>query len=63
MLVFPEGEASGKPVKELMDTWTKKTGYPVLTITGEHHQHEAHGNNKVAAFHVCITESDLVSDR
>jgi puromycin-sensitive aminopeptidase len=26
-------EASGKPVKELMDHWTKQDGYPVVTIT------------------------------
>ena len=26
-------EASNKPVKEIMDTWTKQTGFPVLTIT------------------------------
>lgn len=26
------GEASGKPVKELMDTWTKITGYPVVSV-------------------------------
>ena len=26
------GEASGKPVKEMMDTWTKQGGYPVLSV-------------------------------
>lgn len=26
-------EASGKPVKEVMDTWTSQMGYPVLTVT------------------------------
>ncbi|NIO11473.1 MAG: M1 family peptidase [Deltaproteobacteria bacterium] len=26
------GEASGKPVKEIMDTWTKQGGYPVLSV-------------------------------
>jgi len=45
------GDASGKPVKELMDTWTKKTGYPVLTITNEHHHHEAHGHGHHAGKH------------
>ncbi len=25
-------EASGKPVKEMMDTWTKQGGYPVLSV-------------------------------
>ncbi len=28
------GEASGKPVKAIMDTWTKQGGYPVLTVEG-----------------------------
>ena len=26
------GKASGKPVKEMMDTWTKQGGYPVLSV-------------------------------
>lgn len=26
------GEASGKPVKAIMDTWTKQDGYPILTV-------------------------------
>nr|DBA28881.1 TPA: hypothetical protein GDO54_009169 [Pyxicephalus adspersus] len=26
-------EASGKPVKEVMDTWTRQMGYPVLTVS------------------------------
>lgn len=37
------GEASGKPVKELMDTWTKITGYPVVVVKEAgivgHHRH------------------------
>ncbi|XP_060042237.1 glutamyl aminopeptidase isoform X2 [Erinaceus europaeus] len=28
-------EASGLPVKEVMDTWTKQMGYPVLSVTGQ----------------------------
>uniref|UniRef100_A0A7S4IIB0 Aminopeptidase n=1 Tax=Vannella robusta TaxID=1487602 RepID=A0A7S4IIB0_9EUKA len=27
------GNASKKPVKEMMDTWTKQMGYPVITVT------------------------------
>ena len=26
-------EVSGEPVRELMDSWTKQKGYPVLTAT------------------------------
>ena len=26
-------EESGKPVKEIMDTWTKQSGYPVLSVS------------------------------
>lgn len=26
-------EASGKPVKKIMDTWTKQTGYPLIQMT------------------------------
>lgn len=26
-------EASGKPVKEVMSTWTKQMGYPLITVT------------------------------
>ena len=26
-------EISGEPVRELMDSWTKQKGYPVLTAT------------------------------
>ena len=26
------GEESGRPVKRVMDTWTKQTGYPLLTV-------------------------------
>ncbi|MDE2803258.1 MAG: M1 family metallopeptidase [Chloroflexota bacterium] len=29
-------EASGKPVKALMDTWTGQMGYPVLTVESRH---------------------------
>jgi len=29
------GESSGQPVKEIMDTWTKQGGYPVLSVEGE----------------------------
>jgi puromycin-sensitive aminopeptidase len=25
-------EVSGEPVEELMDSWTKQKGYPVLTV-------------------------------
>ncbi len=28
------GEASGKPVKTMMDSWTKQVGYPVLSVEG-----------------------------
>jgi len=28
-------EASGKPVKEMMDTWTKQSGYPLLSLEEE----------------------------
>jgi len=27
-------DASGKPVKKIMDSWTKQTGYPLVTLTG-----------------------------
>eukprot|EP00850_Spirogloea_muscicola_P007713 SM000039S14543 [mRNA] locus=s39:838687:844494:+ [translate_table: standard] len=27
-------EASGKPVKEMMDSWTAQMGYPLITVTG-----------------------------
>lgn len=37
-------ESSGKPVKEFMDNWTKKTGYPVLDLDqdkdGKIHAHQ-----------------------
>ena len=26
------GEASGKPVADVMSTWTQQLGYPVLTV-------------------------------
>ena len=26
------GEASGKPVQEIMSTWTKQMGFPVLKV-------------------------------
>ncbi|XP_075056741.1 glutamyl aminopeptidase [Mixophyes fleayi] len=29
------GQASGKPVKEVMDTWTRQMGYPVLNVESE----------------------------
>lgn len=38
MFISPEdlweslGVASGKPVGEVMSTWTKQQGYPVLTV-------------------------------
>ena len=30
------GEASGKPVAEIMDTWVHQTGYPVLDVEAAH---------------------------
>ena len=30
-----EKGSGGKPVKSVMDTWTKKMGYPVLTVSSE----------------------------
>ncbi len=30
------GEASGKPVAEIMDTWVQQTGYPVLDVEAAH---------------------------
>ena len=29
------GEVSGKPVKKMMDTWTKQTGYPIVSVTAK----------------------------
>ncbi|XP_044537581.1 glutamyl aminopeptidase [Gracilinanus agilis] len=29
-------QASGKPVKEVMDTWTRQMGYPVLSVQANH---------------------------
>ena len=34
------GEASGRDVQNVMDIWTKKVGYPVVTVT----EHEASGS-------------------
>lgn len=31
-------DASGKPVKTIMDTWTKQPGYPLITLTREGHK-------------------------
>ena len=27
------GEASGKPIEEIMSTWTKQMGFPVISVT------------------------------
>ncbi|TSC74575.1 MAG: puromycin-sensitive aminopeptidase [Parcubacteria group bacterium Gr01-1014_44] len=29
------GEASGQPVREIMDTWTKQPGYPLITVAAD----------------------------
>ena len=43
-------EASGQPVKEMMDTWTKQPGYPVVTLectsTSTLHQSRFFGSGK-----------------
>jgi len=39
-------ESSGKPIKEIMDTWTKQPGYPVIdgsSVTYEHNRFLASG--------------------
>jgi puromycin-sensitive aminopeptidase len=33
-------QVSGKPVKEIMDTWTKQPGYPVIEVRQEVHRDE-----------------------
>ncbi len=35
-------DESGKPVKQIMDTWTKQTGYPVLSVERKQEELELH---------------------
>ncbi|MDE0031708.1 MAG: M1 family metallopeptidase [Deltaproteobacteria bacterium] len=35
-------EESGKPVKQIMDTWTKQTGYPLLSVNMKQGEVELH---------------------
>ena len=35
-------DASGKPVENIMDIWTKRVGYPVVTVTENDHSNTIH---------------------
>ncbi len=47
------GEASGQPVAEIMDTWTRQTGYPVL---------EASVSRSIDAVEIGLTQSRFLYD-